>query len=334
VLLIIGVSINTPVTSNHRDELYAMSSRWTHSHPEALATVTPKHANIEEAFALVDGVKIHYQRAGSGRPLLLLHGIVGSARNWRQNISFLSDSSSVYAVDLFNMGESERIPGLDAGLEATADRLAAYMDALGLAEADIAGHSHGGAVAIMFAARHPNRVRSLILFAPANPFCDLGHQLIRFYQTRAGIWLARQIPVLPRMLKATALSRMYGDPSRVSAGSLEGYTEGLHVPGTMDHILQIIERWFVDMGLLRSALSGLIAKPTLLIWGDRDRAVGLPSARELQRSLPQSSLLVIPGVGHIPFEEMPEICNNAMRDWLMRPLPVERSVATTVRSVA
>lgn len=269
-------------------------------------------------------MKVHYQRAGNGRPLLLLHGLVGSAKNWRQNISFLSRHSTVYAVDLFNMGQSQRIPGLDAGLEATADRLAAYMDAVGLDEADIAGHSHGGAVAMMFAARHPDRVRRLILFAPANPFCDLGNQLIRFYQTRIGVRFARMIPFLPRMLKATALSRMYGDPSRVSIDALDGYTQGLHIPGTVDHVLQIVQRWFDDMGLLRSALTGLAAKPTLLIWGDRDRAVGLNSARELQRMLPQSSLLVLPGVGHIPFEEMPDACNQAMRDWLLNPSATER----------
>jgi len=307
------------------------------------------HPRIEEAFVLVGGAKIHYQRAGRGRPLLLLHGLVGSAKNWRQNISFLSRDSNVYAVDLFNMGESERVPGLDAGLEATADRLAAYMDALDLDEADIAGHSHGGAVAMMFAARHPDRVRRLILFAPANPFCDLGNQLIRFYQTRLGVWLARRIPFFPRMLKATALSRMYGDPSRVSVDALEGYTQGLHIPGTMDHVLQIVQRWFVDMGLLRSALTGLAPKPTLLIWGDRDRAVGLDSARELQRTLPQSSLIVLPGVGHIAFEEMPDVCNQAMRDWLINPSPsaghhldtpafrsqaVERSKTPEVRGAA
>jgi 4,5:9,10-diseco-3-hydroxy-5,9,17-trioxoandrosta-1(10),2-diene-4-oate hydrolase len=279
------------------------------------------HPKIEEAFVLVDGMKVHYQRAGTGRPLLLLHGLVGSAKNWRRNISFLSQHSSVYAVDLFNMGESDRIPGLNAGLEATADRLAASMDALGLEEADIAGHSHGGAIAMMFAARHPDRVRRLILFAPANPFCDLGNQLIRFYQTRTGIWFARRIPILPRMLKATALSRMYGDPSRVTLGSLEGYTEGLHIPGTIDHVLQVVQRWFEDMGLLRSALTGLASKPTLLIWGDRDRAVGLNSGRELQRTLPHASLLVLPGVGHIAFEEMPDVCNQAMRDWLLNPSP-------------
>ncbi len=63
-----------------------------------------RHTDIEEAFVLVNGAKIHYQRAGTGRPLLLLHGLVGSAKNWRQNISFLSQNSTVYAVDLFNMG--------------------------------------------------------------------------------------------------------------------------------------------------------------------------------------------------------------------------------------
>jgi 4,5:9,10-diseco-3-hydroxy-5,9,17-trioxoandrosta-1(10),2-diene-4-oate hydrolase len=311
--------------------------------------VTHKYPEIEDGFVLVNGAKIHYQRAGTGLPLLLLHGLVGSAKNWRRNINFLSRDASVYAVDLFNMGKSERVPGLDAGLEATADRLASYMDAIGLDQADIAGHSHGGAVAMMFAARHPNRVRRLILFAPANPFCDLGNQLIRFYQTRFGVWFARQIPSLPRRLKATALSRMYGDPSRVSSDALEGYTQGLHIPGTVDHVLQIVQRWFVDMGLLRSALAGLATKPMLLIWGDRDRAVGLNSARELQRTLPQSRLIVLPGVGHIAFEEMPDVCNQAMRDWLINPppseghhphpavfrsQPVERSVTPEVRGAA
>jgi 4,5:9,10-diseco-3-hydroxy-5,9,17-trioxoandrosta-1(10),2-diene-4-oate hydrolase len=280
-----------------------------------------KHREIEEGFVLVGGMKIHYECAGAGQPLLLLHGLVGSAKNWRQNISFLADDSRVYAVDLFNMGESERVPGLDAGLEATADRVAECMDALGLDEVDIAGHSHGGAVAMMLAARHADRVRRLILFAPANPFCDLGNQLIRFYQTRFGVWLARQIPLFPRMLKATALSRMYGDPSRVTDAALEGYTAGLHIPGTIEHVLQIVRRWSVDMGILRSALADLAGKPTLLIWGDRDRAVGLCSGRQLQRILPLSSLIVIPGVGHIPFEEQPDVCNKAMHDWLATTPP-------------
>jgi pimeloyl-ACP methyl ester carboxylesterase len=281
--------------------------------------------SIEEGFVAVGGARLHYSRAGSGRPLLLLHGLVGSSKNWRRNISYLSQQASVYALDLPNMGESDRVAGLDASLEAIADRIAAFLDAVGLGTVDVAGHSHGGAVAMMLAARHPHRIRRLILFAPANPYCDLGHQLIGFYQTRFGIWLARQIPWLPRAVKFTALSRMYGDPSRVTKDALDGYIAGLRIPGTIDHVLNIVHGWHASMTRLRSALGNLADKPTLLIWGDRDRTVGLGSARELQRILTRSNLIVLPGVGHIPFEEMPDTCNRAMLDWLSSPLPSRES---------
>ena len=252
--------------------------------------------------------------------MLLLHGLVGSGRNWRQNIGLLSQCSSVYAIDLFNMGESQRIPGLDASLEATADRIVALMDVLGLEAADIAAHSHGGAIAMMLTARHPERVQKLILFAPANPFCDAGRHLIRFYNTRTGVWFARRIPMLPRMLHATALGRMYGDPKRVSEGTLETYTDGMRIPGTVDHVLRIVAGWYDDMVSLSSALTSLAGKPALLIWGDRDRAVTLPSAERLRAMMPMSKLIVMQGAGHLPFAEMPDACNEAMMQWLMEPV--------------
>jgi 4,5:9,10-diseco-3-hydroxy-5,9,17-trioxoandrosta-1(10),2-diene-4-oate hydrolase len=297
--------------------------------PEVAAAVGETDtAFIEERFISVDGAAVHLRIAGSGQPLLLLHGLIGSGQTWRQNISFLAQNASVYAVDLFNMGKSERVPGLDAGLEATADRIAALMDALELPQADIAAHSHGGAIAMMLAARHPDRVRKLILFAPANPFCKSRNLVIRFFQTRPGTWLARRVHLLPRQIHAKALSRMYGNPSRVAEGTLDNYTEGLDVPGTLDHVVEILDGWFDDMRLLRSELGRLAGIPTLLIWGDRDRAVRLSSAQGLQRMLTQSRLLVIPGAGHLPFEEMPEMCNHVMRDWLTDSYPNNAALTT------
>ena len=290
----------------------------------SLASETPRQSDycggehcVDDRFVEVAGARIHYQFAGEGEPLLLLHGLVGSGRNWRQNIGILSRHAGVYAIDLFNMGESQRVPGLDASLKATADRIVALMDALGLPAADIAAHSHGGAIAMMLASRHPARVRKMVLFAPANPFCDAGRHLIRFYNTRAGAWFARRIPMLPRMLHATALGRMYGDPARVAKGTLETYTAGIKIPGTVDHVLRIVAGWNDDMRALRSALATLAEKPALFIWGDRDRAVSLPSGRMLQQMMPNSELLVIPGAGHLPFEEMPEASNQAMMKWLV-----------------
>lgn len=272
-------------------------------------------AQVADSTVVVQGVRLHYQQAGTGPALILLHGIVGSGRNWNRNIEFLSNFRTVYAIDLANMGSSERVKGLDASLEACADRVAAWMDALGIESADIAGHSHGGATAMMLAARHPERVGRLVLFAPANPFCTLGHAQMRFYGTRLGAFFACNIiPLLPRILYRRSLERMYGDPKRIVEGVLEGYTDGLDSEA-IAHILAIMRRWSEDMRLLQAALPDLAGIPMLMFWGDQDRAVTLRSGRELATRL-GARLHVVPSAGHIAFEEMPDICNPMLGEWL------------------
>ena len=263
---------------------------------------------------LVDGVGVNYQVTGCGPALVLVHGLVGSAANWDQNVEFLSREARVYALDLANMGDSDRVAGLDAGLEATADRVAATMDALGIGEADVAGHSHGGAVVMMLAARHPERVRRLVLFAPANPFCELGKGLISFYNSRIGRWFAHRIPRLPRLAHDFAHRRMYVDKARVTVGALAGYTDGLNRE-SIEHMLGILRSWWGDMWLLRGRLKEVARVPTLLIWGDQDFAVGVRSGEMLAEAL-GARLMVIEGVGHLPFAERPEVCNPAVREWL------------------
>ena len=85
--------------------------------------------------------------------------------------------------------------------------------------------------------------------------------------------------------------------------------------GAIDHVLGIVGSWAEDMKALAAVLGEVAALPTLLIWGDRDRAVGLPSGQRLAELL-GARLMVIPGVGHLPFAETPDICNKAVREWL------------------
>jgi len=108
----------------------------------AMGQETPQ-PGYEEAFVDVVGARVYYLHTGTGRPMLLVHGLVGSSANWRNNIDALAQHASVYAIDLVNMGKSQRVEGLDAGLRASANRIVAIMDALALAEADIVAHSHG-----------------------------------------------------------------------------------------------------------------------------------------------------------------------------------------------
>ena len=272
----------------------------------------------EEAFVNVSGARVHYLHAGSGRPMLLIHGLVGSSANWRNNIVALAQHASIYAIDLVNMGKSQRVRGLDAGLRATANRVVAVMDALDLADADIVAHSHGGAVALMLAALHPRRVRSLILFAPANPYCRSNDLVARIYSTPWGGFLAWLLPYLPAPIQRIALGQIYGGPERVVDSCLQGSVDGLRSPGTLRHVLCTIRCWFAERAKLKMALRRVKRIPTLLVWGDRDCTVSLSSAIQLKRKLRSSELIVLQGGGHSVFEEAPEESNRIVLEWLGR----------------
>jgi len=278
----------------------------------------------EEAFVEVAGARMHYLHAGSGQPMLLIHGLVGSSANWRHNLEALAQHASVYAIDLVNMGQSQRVTGLDPTLKATASRIVAVMDALNLAEADIVAHSHGGSVALMLAALHPRRVRRLILFAPANPYNRATDLMVRIYSTRSGAILARMLPYLPALLQRIALGEMYGGAHRVPDTCLQEIVDGLRKPATLRHVLCIIRCWFAEMAKLKATLRRVTRTPTLLVWGDCDCTVSLNSGIKLSRKLRNSQLIVLPGGRHSVFEQMPEQSNHIMLDWLARhPLPTQ-----------
>src|SRR5438270_1373880 len=124
---------------------------------------------IEKLTAEIDGQQIHYSRAGTGRPLVLLHGLLGGSFCWRRNMEAFSRQHTVFAVDLPGHGESDAPRHLDCSMATQADRVAALLEQLGLQEVDIVGCSWGGAIA-MFLAAQSGKVRSLVLVAPVNPW--------------------------------------------------------------------------------------------------------------------------------------------------------------------
>ena len=285
---------------------------------------TPQ-SEFEEGFVEAAGARIHYLHSGSGRPMLLLHGLVGSSRNWRNNLDGLAQHASVYAIDLVNMGKSQRVGKLDPGLRAAAHRIVAVMDALELTEADIVAHSHGGAIALMLAALYPERVRRLILFAPANPYSRSGDPIVHTYSTSWGGLLARMLPYFPVRMQRHALGEIYGGADCVVDSCLHEIVHGLRDPVTLRHVLRTVRCWFSERAKLKAALRR-VRIPTLLVWGDRDFTVSLTSAVKLKRKLRGSELIVLPGVGHASFEETPEQANRIVLEWLERhPWSTQRS---------
>lgn len=270
---------------------------------------------IQERDTTVDGLRMHARVAGSGDPLLLVHGLLGAASCWDPAMRHLAPRARVFAVDAVGIGRSERVPGIDAGLEASARRLARWMDVEALTQVDLVGTSHGGAVAMYFAALFPQRVRRLVLHAPANPFCTRTEPQIGFACTVAGRFLARRLPGAPSWLHRLALTRMYGDPSRVRAGSLEEYVESIRVPGTVNYVLAVLENWKKDMAALTPLLPRLRSLPVLLLWGELDRAVSLASGTRLRSEL-RAEMDILSGLGHLPFEEAPAVFADRVQAFL------------------
>jgi pimeloyl-ACP methyl ester carboxylesterase len=133
-----------------------------------------------------------------------------------------------------------------------------------------------------------------------------------------GTWFAHRIATLPASMQSLALGRMYGDPSQVQDGSLAKYIGSLRVPGTVDYVLDILRAWFDDMAQLERALKHVHTIPALLLWGDRDRAVSLESAQKLRQCFDRVELELLPGTGHLPYEECPEILARLVNSFLTR----------------
>ena len=277
---------------------------------------TPQ-SGYEEGFVEAAGARIHYLHSGSGRPMLLIHGLVGSSRNWRNNMDALAQHASVYAIDLVNMGKSQRVVAVDPGLRAAAHRIVAVMNALELPEADVVAHSHGGAIALMVAALYPERVRRLILFAPANPYSRSGDPIVRTYSTPWGGLLARMLPYFPARIQRRALGEIYGGADCVVDRCLHEIVQGLRNPVTLRHVLRTVHCWFSERAKLKAVL-GRVRIPTLLVWGDRDYTVTLSSAAKLKRKLRNAELIVLSGGGHAIFEEKPVQANRIVLEWLER----------------
>jgi pimeloyl-ACP methyl ester carboxylesterase len=282
----------------------------------AVPGVSTAGCAVEECWLDLEGHRLRYLRAGSGPALLLLHGLLGYSFSWRLNIAALAEHATVYAPDLLGIGFSERVPDLDYSLRGAARRMLRFLELAGIETADVVGTSHGGGVAAMMAALDAEaggrQVRRLILVAPVNLWSAQGRYLTRFLASPLGRFLARCLAPVSRPLHGGRLRSMYGDPRRVLPGAVEGYSAALVVPGTVDYLLGVMRCWHQDLAELERVYPR-ITQPTLLLWGSRDPAVLPESAERVRQAMPRAELVMLPGVGHLPYEESPQEFNQAVQ---------------------
>jgi len=254
----------------------------------------------------VDGLRIAYERAGGGPPLILLHGYVGDGpTTWRRQIDGLSDEFTVVAWDAPGAGRSSDPPE-SFGMAGYADCLAGFVKGLGLEEPHVAGLSFGGALALTFYRRHSAIPTTLILasayagWAGSLP-ADVAEQRLRQAFALADLSPQEFVDaLLPTMFSE-------GTPPE-SVGAFRASMLAFHPAG-----FRAMARASAED--LRDVLPH-IRVPTLLLYGDKDVRAPLTVGEDLHAAISGSALVVLPDAGHVCNVEAPEEFNSAVRNFL------------------
>lgn len=273
-----------------------------------------KSWGLAERSHVVKGRSIRYFVGGDGPPLVLVHGLGGSATNWVELAPLLVRRHRLVVPDLPGHGGSEPLPGV-SGLQPYADRVLAVMEREHAAPAPVVGHSLGGLVVLRLALRHPAAVSAVVLAASAG--LSVGNVwgrnvLTAFTVVRPGRLAGRYRSVVAR---SSALRRLVfgfvsvADPIELSDVSVEGFLAG-----------QVLH---TDTGSAWRALLDddprreleRIAQPSLVLWGSEDAQLPLADAFEYARRL-HAQLRVIAGCGHLLIGERPEPCADALDAFL------------------
>jgi pimeloyl-ACP methyl ester carboxylesterase len=169
---------------------------------------------------------------------------------------------------------------------------------------------------MMAAALAPERVRRLILVAPVNPWSAHGRRLAPFLSTAPVSWLLLRLEPLLGIIHDQLLRRLYGDPRRIRPGTLAGYSAPFKIPGTLNYGLGVVRSWNTDLTDLESLLPRIANIPTLLLWGAKDTAVNPDSADRLGQQFKNCDVEIFDGVGHLPYEEVPDRFNSSVIEFL------------------
>ncbi len=262
-------------------------------------------AGAHDGFAQAGPYRIHYYVAGSGRPIVLLHGLAGDALFWADYIPDLAKQGRVYAIDLLGFGRSER-PDVDYRAAVEAQAIHDFLDSQGIQQADLIGVSLGGFVALHVARAWPDRVRRLVVADAAGIIFDTHAPQPAFPQDEERFQRFMSPKRMPSFVARDIVRRM----------RLQQW---------------VIDRFLQNRDSGKDYLDGqltAVTMPVLLMWGEQDLLTPLSWGQALQRQIPQSELLVLRGCGHIALYDCRLQAFPEIRQFLSIPEPRTGGVRT------
>ena len=266
------------------------------------------------------GHRVIYRIAGSGPPVVLIHGMVNSSRHWESVALRLADRYTVIAPDLIGHGDSATPRG-DYSLGAHAAVIRDLLATLGIERATIVGHSLGGGIAMIFFYQFPQRTERMVLVSSGG----LGRQVSPLLRSAALpgasalLSVAANRRVLGSLWEAGDRLQRRGSGKGVYLKAVARALSPLEQPGARQAFVQSLRSVIDWRGQRVSALDRLHLldpMPTLIVWGGRDNTIPIEHGREAHRTIAGSRFVELPRAAHFPHLEDPEGLADAIREFI------------------
>ena len=243
------------------------------------------------------------RRAGSGQPLVLVHGYLGGSAQWTAEIAQWQAGFDVLAVDLAGYGQAR---GLTAPttIALHARAVLATLDHLGIHRFHLLGHSMGGMVAQEMVQQAPQRVNHLVLYG-TGPLGSIPGRFETMARSRERL-AADGVEATARRICATWLLAREASPAYPALAELATQASAQAAEAGL---------WAMEAWDGRAALPA-IGAPTLVLWGEHDRSYGWDQIESLWRGIPGASLAVVPACAHALHLERPALFQMLVREFL------------------
>jgi pimeloyl-ACP methyl ester carboxylesterase len=266
------------------------------------------------------GHRVIYRTAGSGPPVVLIHGMLNSSRHWEAVALRLAEDYTVIAPDLIGHGDSTTPRG-DYSLGAHAASIRDLMAAIGVERATLVGHSLGGGVAMVFFWQFPQRVERLVLVSSGGLGPEVSPMLrsAALPGASALLWLIAHPRLVEGLWDFGERLRERGSGSGVYVKAVARALRPLSGARAREAFLQSLRSVIDVRGQRVSALDRLHLLdgfPSMIVWGERDNTIPLAHGRAAHEAVPGSRFETLPRAAHFPHIDDPEGLAAVVRDFL------------------
>jgi pimeloyl-ACP methyl ester carboxylesterase len=251
---------------------------------------------------------LYCERYGSGEPILAIHGLGASIYTWRKMVEPLQKDHTLILVDLKGAGKSPKPHDNGYSIQEQAELIFQLIRELDLKNLTLMGNSYGGAVSLLVTLKlkeeKSNRLSKLILIDSGGYNESLPWHL-KLMRTPVLGWLAIHI-LSPKTSARSVLRYSYYNKSLITKEQIAAYAEPIGSPGGRYALLKTAQQAIPKNINELTAQYPNITVPTLILWGREDKVIPLKIGRKLDAAIPDSTLVIIEKVGHVPQEEKPE----------------------------